>query len=196
MACARRPRFGHTGPMSTVEPRRGVEAPIRRAVLEISLGGALLGVAALVGLWCVLAADLPEAVHVAIGIGLPVALLACAVAIAFVRVLHGSPAQALEATAWERAAEVDPADAQLARLIAMWVPAALFVSLALGLWAHLARAANADAAAPWWLLGLPGYAAAWIAVVTAWSAMCRDRLARADLDSRRRLRAYWSHPGA
>lgn len=105
----------------------------------------------------------------------------------------GAPDDAREA-AWTRAAEVDPDDAALGRLVSAWVPIGLLLSLVLLLWPHLTDR-NPALAAAWSVLGVPPMVFAWLVASFTWLDGCRDDLARAEGEADARFRRYWANVG-
>ena len=128
-------------------------------------------------------------------IGVIAILLGYALLVRGLRLFRGHLPEEALGGAWHKAREIDPADAMLALLIAGWVPVALAASLAAMAWTHL-NDPNPALRGAWAVLGLPPIAVAWILATNAWLTACRETLARAEAESRRRFRGYWANPGA
>lgn len=180
--------------MEAADPRFQVEAPVRGA-----LNGVMVHGIGLVGIVAALA-FVPGAVHAAADLRYGAIAAAVVVLVGFaaaVRILaarHGRPDPALRDVAWSKAQELDAEDAMLGLLVAGWVPVALALALGVALWPHLTDPDGALAAA-WVVLGVPPVVVAWIAAVDAWGDLCRDSLARAEVESAIRFRRYWAELG-
>jgi len=172
------------------DPRREIEAPVRRALARLVVRGiaivlVVLGAVFLPRLLGVASTDeLAAAVPLTMLVGFG----------AFIRVrnaVRGRPSPELRSRAWLHAREVDPDDAWLALLVTGWVPIGFAVALVLMALPHLSDPRQIHRAA-WFALGVPGSAVAWLWAVSGWLDACRDDLARAASDADARLRAYWS----
>jgi hypothetical protein len=180
--------------MTLPDPRTLVEQPVRRELAWLVVRGvALVGVMA--GLAVVpVAVPLDVPARDGIAVAAVVTLFGYGLAANVVRRTHDRvPLKAL-AEAWDRAREVDPADAWLGRAVAMWVPVGLVATLGLLVWPHFTDP-NPALACAWVVLGLPPVTAAWLFASTTWTDSCRDALARAEDESQSRFRRYWANPG-
>jgi hypothetical protein len=180
-------------PMHDHDPRREVEAPVRRALAALVLRGVIL-----VGLVLALVL-LPS--HPALGalrdpatVLVPLVLFAVAGLLWTERRVRGRPADDARAAAWSRAREVDEADAMLALLVAGWVPVALAAALVVLVGPHFAEP-DLEVRGAWWAFGIPLLLTAWIVATNAWLDATRDELARALGEADRRFRAYWGDLG-
>lgn len=180
--------------MDASDPRQLVEAPVRRELMWlVTRGVALVAVVATIAL-LPMAFQLDVSTRDRLAMAPPAILIAYALLIQLRRLRHGSaPADAREA-AWARAAEVDPDDAILGRLVSAWVPIGLLVSLVLLLWPHLTDK-NPALAAAWSVLGVPPMVFAWLFASSTWLDVCRDDLARAEDEAEARFRRYWANVG-
>jgi len=183
------------------DPRQRVEAPVRRALASIAVRGVLVvvGVLAVILGPRIPALRLPgptaHALADATAIGVTVVLLAYSLLVRLVRRIRSRIPDDALARAWHAAREIDPPDALLALAVAGWVPVAIGVALLLMTWPHLNDPDPALRGA-WAVLGLPPIAVAWILATNAWLHACRESLARAEAESRRRFRGYWANPGS
>lgn len=179
--------------MDREDPRRSVEAPVRRAMVALVVRGvALVGAVLLLALLPTVPA-FGWLRSVAVW-AVPAVLFGYAVLVVVERRVRGRPEESLRATAWFRAREVDDADAMLALLIAGWVPVALLVGLVLLAWPGL-NDHDAATRGIWGAIGVPTLAAAWLIAANTWLEATRDELARALADADRRFRSYWANLG-
>jgi hypothetical protein len=180
--------------MTLPDPRRLVEAPIRRALAWLVVRGLILvsAIAALAACPHTMALDVHARDHVAMAA--PVVLLGYVLLVHARRLLRGPVPAEARAEAWERAKQVDPDDAMLGLLVTGWVPVALMVALAVLLWPHIADP-NPGLAAAWVVLGLPPIVVAWLVASSTWLDASRDDLARAEVESDAAFRRYWANVG-
>lgn len=180
--------------MGPEDPRRAVEAPVRRELAWLIVRGvALVAVVATLAICpLVLALDVPARDRCAMAA--PVVLLAYAGLMAGWRRARDPMPTEARLAAWARAREIDPDDALLGRLVAGWVPVGLLAALTLLVWPHLTDA-NPALACAWVVIGLPPTAIAWMIASATWLDACRDDLARAERASDALLRHYWANVG-
>jgi hypothetical protein len=187
--------------ISTVDasdPRRLVEAPIRHALTSLTARGVLfvVAVSAVIllpaGPWP--AAGFGHSAADLAAILVTTTLLGYALLVRLASVVRGRLPDDTLANAWHAAREVEPADAMLALVVAGWVPVALAAALVVMTWPHL-NDPNPALRGAWAVLGLPPIVVAWIVATNSWLHACRESLARAEDESRRRFRAYWANAG-
>ena len=179
--------------MSDTDPQQMVDAPVRRALLELVVRGiALVGVV----LMLVLGPSVPSlawtrdlATVLLVGVLFGVAAL-----VRLERHVRGRPSDTARASAWSRARAVDEGDAALGLLIAGWVPVALATALIVLVGPHFAEP-DLEVRGMWWAFGIPVLLGGWIVATNGWLDATRDELARALGESDRRFRAYWADPG-
>ena len=162
-----------------LDPRREMEAPVRRALAALVFRGVVL-----VGLVAALVL-LPS--HPALG-GLrepatalvPIVLFSVAGLLRIERRVRGRPDDESRATAWSRARAVDEADAMLALVIAGWVPVALAAALVVLVGPHFSEP-DLEIRGFWWGFGIPLLLTAWVVATNAWLSRrltCRCRVSR------------------
>lgn len=163
------------------DPSAVVEAPIRGALDAIVVRGTVafaLAVGVVIGSFN---PDFHPFAHVA----LP---LAVAAYLAIRLVIRLTRPGVDPSGAWRTAQTVAPGAARLAKLVAVAVP----FGAALAAWSLALH--HIDAPDRPVLVGFvaPMYVLLWLAASGAWLDECRDRLARAELESRDRFRMYWA----
>jgi hypothetical protein len=176
------------------DPRRLVEAPVRRELTWLEVRGIAFVaiVAALTG--CPLVCALDVCARDGLAMVAPVILLGYAGLMHGRRILQGAVPVDARAAAWTRAREIDTADATLGRLVSAWVPIGLFVTLVVLLWPHITDA-NPALACAWVVIGLPPIVVAWLLASSTWLDACREDLVRAEGESDRLFRCYWANVG-
>ncbi len=180
--------------MGGMDPRRAVEAPVRRELAWLVVRGiALVAVIAALAA-CPLACALDVPSRDGLAMVAPAILLAYGALMAGRRLIRGAVAEDARAVAWDRAREVDADDAVLGRMVSAWVPVGLLAGLVLVLWPHITDA-NPALACAWVVIGLPPMVAAWIVASSVWLESCRDDLARAEGQSDALFRRYWANVG-
>lgn len=180
--------------MNVPDPRQLVEAPVRRELMWlVARGMALVAVVAAIAL-LPLAFELDVPTCDRLAMAAPAILIGYALLIQLRRQRHGGAPDDAREAAWTRAAEVDPDDAALGRLVSTWVPIGLLLSLILLLWPHLTDE-NPALAAAWSVLGVPPVVLAWLLASSTWLDGCRDDLARAEGEADARFRRYWANVG-
>jgi hypothetical protein len=179
--------------MRDTDPQQMVDAPVRRALLElVGRGIALVAVVLLL----VLGPSLPALswTRDLATVLLAAALFGVAALVRLERHVRGRPSEAARSDAWARARGVDEGDAALGLLIAGWVPVMLAAGLIVLVGPHVADA-NLEVRGVWWAFGIPVLLGGWIVATNGWLDATRDELARALGESDRRFRAYWADPG-
>ncbi len=180
------PGAGDAARAAVTDPHAAVAAPVRHALEFLYLrGAAAFAVAA--GAVAITAVAPSGELHVVGHLALPAVLLFVVVA----RIVHVAVRrEPYDGTAaWARAAAIDPGETRLAVAVALVVPIAWLVGGLAILWHHTADRAGLAAVISVWL---PFGAVLWLAATVAWAADCRERLARAHVESERRFRAYWA----
>lgn len=175
-------------------PRTKVAAPVRRALATVVVRGLVL--AGVVGALAVLiVAAHPDAagrdVVTVLAIGV---LVVYAIVVRSLQVVRRRPSEEERAAAWERARELDHDDATLAMVVTAWVPAAIFLALAVLLWPHLADE-DPRTASTWAVFGVAAAGMAWLAMLDTWLDATREDLARAEHEADLRFRGYWANLG-
>lgn len=180
--------------MGAEDPRRAIEAPVRRELVWLMARGLALvaAIAALAVCSLVCAVDVPTRDRLAMAA--PVILLTYGALMAGRRRLRGVMPEGARQAAWDRAREIDADDATLGRIVAGWVPVGLLAALVLLLWPHLTDA-NPALACAWVVIGLPPTAVAWMVASATWLDACREDLARAEGASEALFRRYWADVG-
>ena len=180
--------------MALRDPRMLVEEPVRHELAWLVVRGVTLVavIAALAVLPAMASLDVPTCDQIAVAA--VILLLAYALGVNALRLARGRATPSARLEAWDRAREVDPDDAMLGRMVAVWVPIGLLAALSLLVWPHCTDP-NPALACAWVVLGLPPIVAAWMFASTTWLDSCRDDLARAEGESRARFRRYWANPG-
>ena len=180
-------------PMRDTDPQQIVDAPVRRALLELVVRGVAL---VAVVLMLVLGPSVPSLAWTRDLANVLLAALLFGVAglVRLERHIRGRPSEPARADAWARARAVDEGDAALGLLIAGWVPVALAAGLVVLVAPHFADA-DLEVRGMWWAFGIPVLLGGWIVATNGWLEASRDELARALGESDRRFRAYWADPG-
>ncbi len=176
------------------DPHALVAAPLRHALTSLVVRGiALVGVIGTLAVWIVAAK--PDAAGRDAATLLAICLLAVySVVVRGTRLARGRPALEEREVAWERAQELDRDETALALLVVAWVPAAVWLALAVLLWPHLTDA-DPKTASTWAVFGIAAAGMAWMVMVSTWLDAARDDLARAERDADIRFRSYWSNLG-
>lgn len=180
--------------MGGMDPRRAIEAPVRRELTWIVIRGiALVAIVATLAAW-------PIGWTLDVGTRDALAMLAPTILLGYGALMYGrhlvlgAVPEDARAAAWDRAGEIDADDASLSRIVSAWVPVGLLAALLLLLWPHMTDA-NPALACAWVVIGLPPTAAAWMIASTIWLDSCRDDLARAEGESEALFRRYWANVG-
>ncbi len=187
-----RPERTMLRPMRDTDPQQMVDAPVRRALLELVVRGiALVAIVFML----VLGPSIPALAWTRdiATVLVVVVLFMVAALVRLERNVRGRPSDAERADAWTRARAVDEGDAALGLLIAGWVPVALATALVVLVGPHFAEP-DLEVRGAWWAFGIPVLLSGWIVATSAWLDATRDELARALGESDRRFRAYWADP--
>jgi hypothetical protein len=180
--------------MGGMDPRLAIEAPVRRELAWVVVRGiALVAIIAALAA-CPLACPLDVPTCDRLAMVAPTLLLGYGALMLGRRLIRGVVAEEARQVAWDRAREVDAADAALGRMVSAWVPVGLLAALTLVLWPHITDA-NPALACAWVVIGLPPMVAAWIIASSVWLDTCRDDLARAEGESDALFRRYWANVG-
>ncbi len=180
--------------MEPDDPRRTIEAPVRRELGWLAARGIGLVAAVAALATCPLLCALDAGTHDCLSMAAPVLLFGYVVAMFGLRTLRGPVSAEARATAWARAREVDADDAMLGRIVWAWVPIGLLSALLVILWPHVTDA-NPALACAWVVIGLPPTVVAWLLASSTWLDAGRDDLARAEGESDALLRRYWANLG-
>jgi hypothetical protein len=176
------------------DPHANVVAPVQSALTGLVVRGlALVGAIGFLAVWTAAAHPEPAASDAAAFLG--VALLATYTIVARgLRAVRGRPSLEERQIAWERAQELSGNDTALGLLVVAWVPAAVFLAMAVLFWPHMTDV-NPQIASAWVVLAMPPAAMAWMLMVATWLDAARDDLARAEHESDVRFRTYWANLG-
>ena len=180
-------------PMHDTDPQRSVDAPVRRALLELVVRGIAL-----------------VAVMFMLVLGPSIPSLAWTRDIATVLVVsscspspRSSASSATSAAARARppAPTPGPVPAPSTRATRPWGSSSRAGSrwrsataLVVLVGPHFAEP-DLEVRGAWWAFGIPVLLSGWIVATNGWLEATRDELARALGESDRRFRAYWADPG-